>query len=550
MISWIQNHLIRHGRWIFLTLLTVIIVAFVFTIGNTPGCTTNQSGYEAQPFYGYDLNSSHEMEKLSQKLLLSTILKTGRPLQNQQQFQSQLLSRITMLHIADTIGIPAPSKNSLANYIQSQALFRGPDGEFSNDAYTRFIDTIETDPDIQQDLIVLVLEEDYRIAQVEAAISGPGYFLPSEAISQVQLNRTVFKIAVAEINYNTFDPEIPLSEYTLGQFYTDNIMRYKIPERMQTSYVKFPVAPYKASVDTFSEEELRAHFTANRARFVAAYETTQTKPEEIADASTAPVVTFENVRSAVIADLTAKTAQNLANKAAQDFALTLYRNSIQRDTPEFKELLTIRQLEMIEIPPYTAKEAGSRGLPAEMLESAFAMSENRYFSDVYPIDNQGFGVLIFSKRLPPEVPPYPAVAEIVKADFIAQEKRRLFNEEGMRLKEELSARLETETTFKQAAEELGLTVNEYEACTLAEAPKTINRAVLQRVQSMDQGGLSPMITIGDTGLFVYIDSKNVPKIKADDEQLKQAEKFLQRYGAFVGASATLNELVANGQTDE
>jgi hypothetical protein len=31
MISWIQHHLIRHGRWIFLTLLALIIVAFVFT---------------------------------------------------------------------------------------------------------------------------------------------------------------------------------------------------------------------------------------------------------------------------------------------------------------------------------------------------------------------------------------------------------------------------------------------------------------------------------------------------------------------------------------
>ena len=60
MISWIQNHLIRHGRWIFISLLVVIIVAFVFTIGNTPGCTTNRSNYVAENFFGYDLNSPNE----------------------------------------------------------------------------------------------------------------------------------------------------------------------------------------------------------------------------------------------------------------------------------------------------------------------------------------------------------------------------------------------------------------------------------------------------------------------------------------------------------
>ena len=74
MISWIQNHLIRHGRWIFLTLLTVIIVAFVFTIGNTPGCTSNQSGYQEQKFYSYDLNSPREMGIISETVSLSALL--------------------------------------------------------------------------------------------------------------------------------------------------------------------------------------------------------------------------------------------------------------------------------------------------------------------------------------------------------------------------------------------------------------------------------------------------------------------------------------------
>ena len=77
MISWIQNHLIRHGRWIFITLLVVVIVAFVFTIGNTPGCTTDRSSYTAQNFYGYDLNSPRDRQILTQKVDLSTLVGTG-----------------------------------------------------------------------------------------------------------------------------------------------------------------------------------------------------------------------------------------------------------------------------------------------------------------------------------------------------------------------------------------------------------------------------------------------------------------------------------------
>lgn len=550
MISWIQNHLIRHGRWIFLTLLAVIIVAFVFTIGNTPGCTTNQSGYEAQYFYSYDLNSKHEMEDLGQKVYLSAILKTGRPPLSQQQVQSQLLSRIALLHLADELRIPAPSENSLASYIQSQAAFRGPDGQFSRDAYTRFIDNIESDPSIRQDLIVLVPEEDYRIAEIEAAITGPGYFLPSEALSQVQLNETTLEVTTAQINFSEFNPEITPSNDVLTQFYTDNIKRYEIPERIEAYYIKFPSEKYISSVDTFTEAELREYFTSNRARFVAAYKATLPEMNNAeAETSSPPSITFKDVRSDVTKELGIKTSEKITNQAAQDFVLKLYRNNIQLDTPEFQELLDENDLKMIEIQPYTAEETLTRSLPQEMLESAYALNKNRYFSDAYKIEG-GYGVLIFSKRLPPEIPAYEAVAETVRTDYSAEEKRRLFNEEGQRLKNELSALLEAGVEFAKAAEALGLEINKNEAFKIGEAPRTINPAALQRAKNMEAGTLSPMITSGESGLFVYVNSKTVPEIEADDEQVTQAKNFLQRYSSFVSSNALLNELITEGLPPE
>jgi peptidyl-prolyl cis-trans isomerase D len=153
MISWIQNHLIRHGRWIFLTLLGVVIVAFVFTIGNTPGCTSNRSAYEVASFYGYDLNSPKQMESLSRKVGLSAQLSNAN-IQNDQQFQSQLTGRIALLHLADQIGIPAPSPAALSEFIHSQPLFADEDGNFSRDAMTRFIDSVESNPSIPSGTVV------------------------------------------------------------------------------------------------------------------------------------------------------------------------------------------------------------------------------------------------------------------------------------------------------------------------------------------------------------------------------------------------------------
>ena len=161
----IQNRLIRHGRWIFISLLVIVVVAFVFTIGNTPGCTTNRSNYVSENFYGYDLNSPIDRQALGQKTNLSLMLSTGRPAQNDRQFAELLPQRVALLHLTNQIGVPAPSVDELGAYLRSRPIFFGPEGQFSAEVFTRFSDNIESNPEMPKDIISTVLEEDYRIEQ-------------------------------------------------------------------------------------------------------------------------------------------------------------------------------------------------------------------------------------------------------------------------------------------------------------------------------------------------------------------------------------------------
>ena len=169
MISWIQHHLIRHGRWIFLTLLALIIVAFVFTIGATPGCTTDSSGYEENLFYGIDLNSPRKSEVIIEKVQLSAIL-NGQEIRSDEQFQNQLASRIALLHLAEEMGVPSPNQKTLSEYITTKAAFLGANGKFSADAYTSFVDSMESNPRMSQGLLIVVLEEDYLINQISSVL--------------------------------------------------------------------------------------------------------------------------------------------------------------------------------------------------------------------------------------------------------------------------------------------------------------------------------------------------------------------------------------------
>ena len=146
MISWIQNHLIRHGRWIFISLLAVIIIAFVFTIGNTPGLTTDDSNYEERILLGIDVNNQRVMDELAGTVGLSHLLRTKSEIRNQNQFQSELANRIAQLYLIENIGLPNPSQEALKAYIESLAYFQDETGAFDPESYNNFISLVNVNP--------------------------------------------------------------------------------------------------------------------------------------------------------------------------------------------------------------------------------------------------------------------------------------------------------------------------------------------------------------------------------------------------------------------
>jgi len=550
MISWIQHHLIRHGRWIFLTLLGVIILAFVFTIGNTPGCTTDRSNYQQNLFYGIDLNAPRERDPLVERVSLSAYL-NGQQIRTEQQFQGLLTSRIAMLHLADALSIPVPDQQALGGYIRSKNAFSGPDGAFSMDAYTRFVDQFESNPRAPEGMVIRVLEEDYRIEQVTEALAGPGYQLPAEAAAQAQRSRTTLALATAEFPYASFQPEIAPDEAALTSYYETNQASYEIPERIQASYVLFESARYADPAAEASETELREHFAAQRASFVAEYEAANPAPEP-AEGESAPEpepVTFEKVREAVARSYAQARAAEQAHEAATAFAYQLYRDQIPRDSAGFNQLLNQSGVSLSRIEPFTEAGARQRALSAEMLQSAFALTDKRYYSDAYEVDG-GYAVLIYQSRIDPVIPPFEEVAAEVSADYQSQEKRRLFNEKGASLKAELEAAIAEGTAFSEAAESLGLSANSYASFAVKDAPSGLNRSALQQAQSLNAGEISPMLNLGERGTFVYVESKEVPELSEEDPDLAQTRSMLERWASFTSRSELTNELVLRGLPGE
>ena len=74
MLSYIQSFLEKHSKWLFGSLLVVIIVPFVFTIGSMPGLVSGRKTKMIKLF-GCDLNDRNQMEEIVRRGALSIVLK-------------------------------------------------------------------------------------------------------------------------------------------------------------------------------------------------------------------------------------------------------------------------------------------------------------------------------------------------------------------------------------------------------------------------------------------------------------------------------------------
>ena len=85
------------------------------------------------------------------------------------------------LSIANSLHLPAPSDEQLAEYIRTLRAFAGPDGQYDNGAYARFLDRVKRQsPVLSESIISAFLKDDYRANQVNELVGGPGYVLDAE----------------------------------------------------------------------------------------------------------------------------------------------------------------------------------------------------------------------------------------------------------------------------------------------------------------------------------------------------------------------------------
>lgn len=511
-------------------LLAVIIVAFVFTIGNFSPFSSGPSRAE-QPFLTYDLSKAQDQQAVfgRGRLSLTLIYPSFFGAPGEEMVMDYSLSRAAFLHIADQIGLPGPNKEELKEHIQGLNRFMNFSTQsFDQTQFSAYLSTLEAQG-LTEGYVTSVIEEDFRVQKVQELLQGPGYLLPIEAIHATQIENTEWTLETAKMSYNDFAVEINPTPEEIETFYAANSFRYEVDTRVKVSYVAFDPNKYIDATYAPDDGEKSVHFFSNKARYQAAIPTPD--PVEKEDGTTetpeAPEVKLEDVEDQVIQEIRESRASADAQNAAETFAYSLFDQDIQYDSDEFTAAVSEAGLNLKELIPYPATAALPQdGLTTQTLQQAFG--QTRYFTD--PIQNNDQVVILF---IAGEEPAYtPELQEVLaKAtdDYIEDQKRAQFAEKGKEIQAAVNAAIDGGQSFADAAKAQNLTHQSFEAFKRnATPPAEFNGDLVSQLENLNEGDISDWVSTTTDGNIVFAAKKSIPEFAEDSEEVKT---YLERQQA-------------------
>jgi len=553
MISWLQSNE-KHFRIIFIVLLAVIIVAFVFTIGAGPGLTGNDERTANLSFFDEELDTEIKRRAFFDNAYWSAYINFRGMRLSQENLTDYAFNRATGLHLANDHSIPEPTAEQLKEFIQTLSLFQGQTGTFDADAYTRFLDDLKLNRAVTEGDIFRILGDDYRIQKVYSALSGPGFVLDSEVLSNLVADKTEWSIAVAEYDLSIFEPEIEVTEENAQAFYDENSFRYATPPRRSVEYAQFKALELQNQVEP-SEGDLQDYYDANAYKYTKPAEAKPVEGEEETQEAAEPAETqasFEEALAQVTFDYKLEKGRELAMQNANKFALALVEaeNSDDLSIEIIRAIAKSQNITLASTSPFANNETPiGLSWSSAVVQQAFRLTPSQTFGEPI-LEGDNALVLIYKDEIPETVPDLLTIRERIEADYKNEELTRLRSEKSKELSNRLKNADSTET-FGTTAEAENMTVATYEKFTRREPAEGLDRSLVFNLNSLSAGDVSEPSIRGDKAYVIYVSEKSEPELAAEGEEFEtsrdQLKSLYERYAVSQYISKlTQTELIRSG----
>jgi hypothetical protein len=560
MFTLIQTILQKHHKVVFSVLLFVIVVAFVFTIGNfNPTAIAGGDERPRDSIYGVQQGSREYQAVVNEAVFASQL--TGRPI-SEQQLNQEVQTRISLLHLANVLRIPEASDKEIQDAIRQIPRFLDEQGNFSEKAYTDFLDAMKAQNENAGRALRSLLASQVRMRKTQDLLMGPGFVSDVEMREQHRLANQTSDLLAAVYNPRDATGDITPTTEELRAFYEDNPQQFAPPPRRKFDYIV--LSPDRFRPDTvITDGQLRKHFNNNPDLFT---------PEG------GETPAFEDVREQVRADMLERIARNEMESTARTLSNAVSNDNLKPGSDAFKERMIELGLEVRSLPPLTpqilreAVQAGARpdvttdiedplaGTVFEGRNMRFARSlqqatQNRFVAFDMSLDEDTLAVVFDRGRKLYDPYPFNEVSDDVTAAYLEDRYRTLARERGSELRETIQARLDEGQSFREAAEKLGLPVESYSG-VLNRQPERSLGLDPQTLFTLGIGELAPLRVTPDpeTGepeaRLYYLLDKNEPEAFNGSTMLTQLRNRGRQQARMTTAQAVITDLIIAGRPRE
>lgn len=210
--------------------------------------------------------------------------------------------------------------------------------------------------------------------------------------------------------------KVTVTADALNQFYTNQMAEYRVPERVQVSYVRFSVTNFLAKTEeAWNKTNLNEVVEDNFQRLGTNYYKDAKTPDE--------------VRARLRQDLIRERALPDAHRQANAFASSL----IDLQNPRAEDLRLFAKTNGVKVEvtePFSADEPPKElEVQAEFVTAAFKLTPEQPLAG--PIRGRdGYYVIALEKKFPEETPPLDRIRDKVVADFRAEEAKAMARQNG------------------------------------------------------------------------------------------------------------------------
>ncbi len=530
----------RHQQWLWVIIILAIIISFVVYFSpNSRGLLEGETSHNFGSLKNRPITQDQYRDAYNE-IEVFYFLRFGkwpRPEEMQQtgfEIERETYNRIVLVEKLKELKIQ-PTTEAAAKWISE--IFRSPnDQTFPMERYQAFIKNELTPHRLTADDFYRFARHQVGQQQLITVVGLSGKLItPQEAESFYRKINEPFSTEAVYFSASNYLNQVSVTPAALGQFYTNNMSEYRLPERVQVNYVKWELTNFLAEAD----KEL-GKITNLSQRLEAVY--LQRGTNTFKDADGKPL-SMEAAKNKIKADEREAIASITARKKASEFLTELFKNHDEKNPLKADDLQKLAQAKGLDVkttPPFSQRD-GSKQLkvPIAFVGAAFNLRANDpddaagelLFNSSPIVAEDGIYVIGFNQRYPSQIQSLEKVKDEVTQDYRTEQSLKLARQAGLTFEKTLTNSIAQGNSFSEIAAQAKVKTVTLPPFSMAtrELPQLGERAnldILQNVATtLAPGKASGFVATSDGGLVLHLKGK----LPVDEARLKsELPEFLDR----------------------